>query len=88
MQQTETSLRKLISGFLRHVHAEAGDSIKHISVTVHGQLYHLEDGRYTEQLATCKMPGAKSLYYQSLQVEGPIDNMVTLIATSRRPPGT
>lgn len=82
MQQTKTNLRQQISGFLRHMHAEAGNSIQHVTIVVHGQPWQLEDDLYTEQLTVSKMEGASSLSYQQFRLaDAPIDNNITFIAT-------
>ncbi|MBO9152719.1 hypothetical protein ACFOTA_10910 [Chitinophaga sp. GCM10012297] len=81
MQQTETNLRSQIYGFLRHVHAAAGNSIQHVSIVVHGR--HLEDDLYTENLALKKAEGANSLSYQHFRLDAPIDNNITVVSIGR-----
>ena len=83
MPLSAISLRRQISGFLRHIHAEAGNSIRHITIIVHGQPDCLEDGLYTEHLSLAKPQGAQALSYQHFKLDGPIDNMVTLVATRK-----
>lgn len=85
MLNTETNLKTLIASFIRHVHAEAGESIRHITVTVHGQQEHFEPDRRIQHLAAEKTPGVATLSYQEMSLEGPIENLVVFIASSRRP---
>ncbi len=83
------NLRKQISGFLRHMYAEAGNSIQHVTIIVHGQPDYLEDELYTEHLSLGKPQGAQALSYQHFKLDGPIDNMVTLVSTRKKqPPST
>ena len=77
------NLRKHISGFLRHMYAEAGNSIQHVTIIVHGPPDYLEDGLYTQTLSLGKPQGAQALSYQHFKLDGPIDNMVTLVASRK-----
>ncbi|MGN7719439.1 hypothetical protein [Chitinophaga sp. 22620] len=85
MLNTETNLKTLIAGFIRRMHAESGESIRHITVTVHGRQEHFEPDRRIQHLAAENTPGVATISYQEMSLEGPIDNLVVFIASSRRP---
>ena len=88
MLQTDTStpheeaLRAVITGFIRQLHETGGNSISHVTVTVHGELKHFSSGREVNAVAVTRMAGACTLSYQEMPIEAPLANRVTIITTS------
>lgn len=85
MQETNQELHSVISQFIHHLHATGGNSISHVTVTVHGELQHFVPDRRISHFSVNKMDGVAELSYQDMEVEAPIANMVTIIATGKKP---
>ena len=85
MQTSSQELRKVISQFIHHLHETGGSSISHVTVTVHGELQHFVPDRRINHFSVTKMDGVAELSYQDMELEAPIANMVTLIATDKKP---
>lgn len=78
-------LRTVIAGFIRQLHEANGPSVTHVTVTVHGELKHFAKDRSIHAIPVKKMHRITTLNYQEMVVEGPIPNMITVIATDNAP---
>jgi hypothetical protein len=86
MQETTQQLKSVISQFIHLLHEASGNSISHVTVTVHGQLQHFVPERRINTFAVSKIEGVTQLCYQDMEIEAPIPNMITIIATDKQPP--
>lgn len=86
MQETNRQIRSVISQFIHRLHETSGSSISHVTVTVHGQLQHFVPDRRINHFSVTKMEGVAQLSYQDMELEeAPITNMITIIATEKKP---
>lgn len=85
MQEANQQIRSVISQFLHSLHETCGNSISHVSVTVHGNLQHFVPDRRISHFSVTKMDGVTQLSYQDMELEAPITNMITIIATDKSP---
>lgn len=77
----EEQLRAVIAGFIRQLHETGGNSISHVTVTVHGELQHFSPDREINAIPVTKIRGVSSLSYQEMPIEAPLANRVTIITT-------
>jgi hypothetical protein len=85
MPETNQEIRSIISQFIHHLHETCGNAISHVTVTVHGELQHFFPDRRIQHFSVTKMEGVAELSYQDIELEAPIANMVTIIATQKKP---
>lgn len=90
MQQIEAStmheeqLRSIIAGFINQLHETGGNSISHVTVTVHGELQHFSPRREINAIPVTRIRGISRLSYQEMPIEGPLPNMVTIVTTEKK----
>ncbi len=77
----EQELRDVITRFLQDLHETAGPSVRHVTVSVHGEASYLSPDREINAISVNKMQGVSTLSYQEIPVEAPIANIITLIVT-------
>ncbi len=77
----EEQLRVVITGFIHQLHETGGDSISHVTVTVHGELKHFSSGREVNAIPVSRIKGASHLSYQEMPIDAPLPNRVTIITT-------
>lgn len=77
----EEELRSIIARFIQQLYEVGGSAIRHVTVTLHGQLEHFSTSRHINAIAVRKTDGVTTLCYQDLDVETPIATTVTLVAT-------
>ncbi|MRG46329.1 hypothetical protein GFS24_14495 [Chitinophaga sp. SYP-B3965] len=86
MQETKhQQIRSIISQFIHRLHETSGNAISHVTVTVHGELQHFVPDRRISHFSVTKMDGVAELSYQDMELEAPITNMITIIATEKKP---
>jgi len=85
MPETNQEIRSIISQFIHRLHETSGNAISHVTVTVHGELQHFVPDRRINHFDVTKMEGVSRLSYQDMELEAPIANMVTIIATEKKP---
>jgi hypothetical protein len=85
MPETNQEIRSIISQFIHHLYEAGGNAISHVTVTVHGGLQHFFPDRRIQHFSVTKMEGVAELSYQDMELEAPIPNMVTIVATEKKP---
>lgn len=80
----EEQLRSIIAGFINQLHETGGNSISHVTVTVHGELQHFSPGREINAIPVTRIRGISRLSYQEMPIEGPLPNMVTIVTTEKK----
>lgn len=85
MQATSQEICAIISQFIHRLHETGDTSISHVTVTVHGELQHFVPDRRISHFAVNKMEGVAELSYQDMELEAPIANMITFVATAKKP---
>lgn len=80
----EEQLRSIITRFIRQLYEAGGQSIRHVTVTLHGEPAFFSDNRNVNAISVRKIQGVTTLSYQDLDVDAPISSTITLVATENQ----
>ncbi|SIO44109.1 hypothetical protein [Chitinophaga niabensis] len=85
MPEPNQEIRSTISQFIQRLYEVGDNAISHVTVTIHGGLQHFFPDKRITHFSVTKMEGVSELSYQDMELEAPIPNMVTIIATEKKP---
>lgn len=85
MPETSQEIRSTISQFIHRLYEVSDNTISHVTVAIHGELQHFFPDKRISHFSVTKMEGIVELSFQDMELEAPIPNMVTILATEKKP---